>query len=230
MSAPPPGSYPGQQPPAPGYGPPPQPPKKSNTGKIILIICLALVGLCFVMAIVGVIAGGGSKTTTDAGSGSGSAVTTAPAKSDNGPGSSKDNPAPVGTEITPAKDWYITVVSADTNANAALAKENQFNKPQTAGDQFVVVTVKVRNGSSKPDMLAANLQIGLLEPHGTKLMQAFAVTGNQLDITARLQPGGTTTGKLVYELPAADVDKAVLLVEPTLTLDVNEDQRFLALK
>jgi hypothetical protein len=45
-----------------------------------------------------------------------------------------------------------------------------------------------------------------------------------------VQPGATTKGRLAFEVPEKEADKAVLLVEPLLTRDRAGDQRFLSLR
>lgn len=197
----------------------PHSPGLGTTGKVLL----AVIGLVF-LACASPKPDSSAGGAAGAGQASNGGAPTAPEA-----GASKDSPAPVGTDVSPAKDWTIRVVSADRNANAALAKENQFNKPQTPGNQFVVVTVEVHNNGSKPEASLAAMSVGLLVPSGQKLNQTFASAGGTFDITTQLQPGGVQTGKLIYEAAPAEAAGAVLLAEPFITLDKNEDQRFLAL-
>jgi hypothetical protein len=101
-----------------------------------------------------------------------------------------------------------------------------FNRP-AAGQQLMAVTVTVHNGEDRPGPMDFNL--GLLTPSGVKLTEKFMAGVPRFDRYAQLQPGGSMTGELVYEVPVADAATVVLIAEPTLTLDTVKDQRFLAL-
>lgn len=150
---------------------------------------------------------------------------------ESGPGATKDDPAPIGTEVTAAKDWTIKVNSSNLDATADLAAKNMFNKPQIAGNKLVTVNVTIHNGSDKPAMALTSMKVGALPPSGVRVDQVFAVVGvDTLNPAAQLQPGASITGTLVYELAPADIPSTVLLAEPQFTLDTNEDQRFLAIQ
>jgi hypothetical protein len=237
-----PGSPPPNYPPpgAPGYGPPPQgygqppgpPPKKGGGGKTVLIILAVIFGgMILLCGVGGVLIANAPKTTTTeratgATPGGGQDTPAAPVV-----GASKDNPAPIGTPVSPAKDWTVVVNSANLNATPEIVAANMFNKPRVATNQLVSVNVSVRNGSDRPGSPMSNLNMGALTPAGVKVEPAFAVTGiDTLKSTQQLQPGGTLTGLLVFELAPADIPQTVLLAEPQLTLDTNEDQRFLAIQ
>lgn len=173
-----------------------------------------------------------TSTTTTAAPGAGEPESTDAAPSGNtGPGASKDNPVPIGTPVEVAKDWSFKVNSVDLDANAEMLKGNMFNKPQVEGNQFVAVNATIRNGSSKPAMAMTALKVGALPPSGVRVEQTFMTAGVQtISPSAQLQPGAEVTGLLIFELAPADIAQTVLLVEPQLTLDVNEDQRFFAIQ
>jgi hypothetical protein len=234
-SPPPPFQPPGQPDysPPPGYGTPGPPPKKGSGNKTVFIILAVIFGgIILLCGLGGILVANAPKTTTTAGQASpdvtepGAAAPEAPTA-----GASKDNPAPIGTTVTPAKDWSITVNSANLDATADLAKLNMFNKPRIAGNKLVTVNVTIHNGSSRPGMAMTAMKVGALPPSGVTVDESFAIVGvDTLNPSAQLQPGASVTGTLVYELAPADIAKTVLLVEPQLTLDQNEDQRFLAIQ
>lgn len=221
-----------------GYGQPPGPPPKKGGGNKTLFIVLGVIfgGIILMCGACGLLVANAPKTTTTEQAngaapeaGQDGATPTAPEAPT--AGASKDNPAPIGTTVTPAKDWSITVNSANLDATAELAKLNMFNKPSIAGNKLVTVNVTVHNGSSRPGMALTELKVGALPPSGVRVDESFAIVGiDTLKPTAQLQPGASITGTLVYELAAADIPQTVLLVEPTVTLDTNEDQRFLAIQ
>ena len=142
-----------------------------------------------------------------------------------GPGTSKDNPAPLGTAIEVAKGWTVTVNSVNLDANAIMATENTFNTP-ASGKVFVIANVTVANGDDTPSSAFSNVTVKMLTPSGAALDTAFGVTPDALDVSTQLQPGGSLTGNLLYEVPAADVTGLLVLGEPLFTLDEVADQRF----
>jgi hypothetical protein len=191
-------------------------------------VVLAVIGLVF-------LACASPKPDASGNAGAGQASTGgAPAAA--GASASKDNPAPVGTEVTVAKGWTVTVTGSELNANAALRQLNQFNKPE-AGKQYVTVAMVVRNKGDEPGALLLNGNLGLLTPSGAKVTYSYALgpgtsptPPDMIDPLTQLQPGGTMTGNMIFQVPVADADHLVMLAEPTITLDRMTDQRFLALK
>jgi invasion protein IalB len=214
-------------PPQTRYMPPPAgPPKKKGHG--CLWAALAVGGVILLLGVVLTVVGvaNTSKTTTGSPVAVPSSTTTAPAE----PGTTQAAPAPVGTTVSPAKDWFVTVNSAETNGNATAARANQFNRPQPGG-QFVIVNLTVRNGSDKPNAALSQLKLTMLGPSGVASPQSFscAQIATPFSQFAQLQPGASTTGNLCFEVPAAEAATSVLLAEPTITVDKVKDQRFLAL-
>lgn len=231
----------GYPPPAPGQYPPNYqqpyqqgPPPKKGTSKALigLLACGGLfVAFIILIAVVVAVAPKDTNTTTNPTTGAAGQPTGDDDDNAAGVGSTKDNPAPIGTEVTPAKDWTIKVNTANLDAGADLAKANQFNKPRVAGNKLITVNVTIHNGSDKPGMAMTSMKVGALPPSGVKVDQSFAIAGvDTLNPSAQLQPGASVTGTLVYELAPADIASTVLLAEPQFTIDENEDQRFLAIQ
>ncbi len=223
--------YPAPGNPAPGYAPPGYPaggmppmgyvpPKKSNAGKTILIIGGVLLGMCLLGG-VGLVALGSTVTTT----------TTRPGQIGvgGGAGRSADEAFPIGTSFEVAKGWKVTVVSAEINANATMAAESSIFTPDS-GKQYVIVRLKIENVGKDPDTVFTNVDLNLLSKTGATINTTFASLPDRLDITTQLQPGGTVTGSMVYEVPKTDLDTLVLLAEPAFTIDELKDQRFFRVK
>jgi len=187
-------------------------------------VALAVIGLVF-------LACGSPKPDANAGGAGAGQASTPVAPADAGPGASKDNPAPVGTDVAAAKDWHITVTAPSTDATADIIKANQFNKPQVAGHKLYAVPLRIHNGSDKPGIALVEMKLGALPPNGVRVDQVFSTAGYPtLDASAQLQPGATLEGRMVFELDPATFGQTVLLAEPQFTLDTNADQRFLALQ
>jgi hypothetical protein len=173
---------------------------------------------------------GSPKPDTSGGAAGGQASSSGAAAADTGPGASKDSPAPVGTDVTAAKDWHLTVTAPAADVTADIVKANQFNKPQVAGHKLYAVPVKIHNGSDKPGIALVEMKLGALPPNGVRVDQVFSTAGYPtLDASAQMQPGATLEGRMVFELDPATFPQTVLLAEPQFTLDTNADQRFLAL-
>lgn len=199
---------------------PSTPARKGLTpGRFLLALALVILIAC------------GGTTTASKGGDTDPATGAADEPADAGPGATKDAPAPVGTDVTPAKGWTIKVTAPATDATDAIVKANQFNKPQIPGVRLISVPVSITNGSDRPGAAFTQIKVGALPPSGVKVEQKFAVAGYPtLDILSQLQPGATLAGNMVFELDPATLATTVLLAEPQITLDVNDDQRFLALK
>jgi hypothetical protein len=147
-----------------------------------------------------------------------------------GPGSSAADPAPLGTEVTPAKGWPVKVNSANLDADADVAKAARYMTP-SPGNKYVAVDITTTNGTGRPAAIGTGVTLKLLGSSGVAHDRAYLTQyPKELDTMAQLQPGVTVSGMLVFEVPADEIPSLVLLAEPLLTLDENEDQRFLALK
>jgi hypothetical protein len=210
----------------------PEPAPKSKRGWYVipLVACTGTFVAFILLVLVVAVLAGGTKTNTGSPSVTptqpGAAPTTAaPA----GPGTSLADPVPVGTEISPAKDWYVKVLGSERNANQTLLAANMFNRP-TPGNQYVLVKVSIRNGTSKPDPFETDLKLHLIGSSGVAVSQTLCTgVADAMRSFASLQPGATLTGNMCFQVPTAEADTAALLAEPTVTVDTNEDQRFMAL-
>jgi hypothetical protein len=143
-------------------------------------------------------------------------------------GTSRSNPAPLGMSVTPAKDWTVSVASAQLQGDATMKAENIFVSPNS-GKQFVIVRVSLTNRSEQMGTTAGHVKLKLLSPGGVATDASWARPPDHLDVAAQLQPGSTLTGNLAFEVPRADAVGSVLLAEPAFTLTQDQDQRFLAL-
>ena len=91
--------------------------------------------------------------------------------------------------------WDIEIVSAKTSTGS------EFNKPQKAGNVFLVFTIKVKNISNQEQSISSALQFTLLDSTGQK----YDVTidpdaGATLD--GKVAVGSLLKGAVVYEVPA----------------------------
>jgi hypothetical protein len=145
------------------------------------------------------------------------------------PGTSSDQPAPMGTPVSPAKGWTITVTGAELDADARMAASSFLSRPG-AGKQFVLVSVAGTYQGDQPATPIGALKVSLLTPQGTAYGWALNPTPDRLDAFAQVPPGGSVTGSIAFEIPKADVARVALLAEPLFSLDAKKDQRYLAIR
>ena len=208
-------------------------PKKSVNPWIIV----AAVGFCvFFLPCAGGVAyfaiGGGTTTTTRTGPAASSPTSSASPSSTGGGGASatKASPAPVGTEVMAAKDWFVTVTTAEVNADATLLAINPLNTP-SPGKRYVLVTVKVDNKGDQGSDILSNIKLSLLTTDGEPIttLSCLAQVPDRLSMSTQLEPGGTVTGRLCFEMDPADIPGTLMVAEPLFTLESAADQRFLAI-
>ena len=235
--------YPPQQPPpGGGYGPPPAPAKKpTNVWLIVGVVAGCFLFLPCAGGIAYVAIGGGTTTTTAArgpsasspatSGGGGAGVTSTSTGSGGGGKATKAEPAPLGTEIMAAKDWFVTVTAAELDADATMLALNSFNKP-SPGEQYVLVTVKVANKGDVPADILSNIKLSLITGGGQPVttLSCVAQVPDRLAMSTVLKPGETATGRLCFEMKAQETNGALMLAEPLFTLDTVADQRYLALQ
>lgn len=148
------------------------------------------------------------------------------------PASSAAAPIPLGTVTTVAEGWDLTVNSANLNADAIIAAENQFAEPE-AGTHFVLVNVTVANNSDKPAAALFEMKVSMLPPSGVAIDSSISCSvyaSETMDRSAQMQPGSSQTGNLCFEVKEADIATSLLLGEPQFSMDEVEDQRFFAIQ
>lgn len=243
-----PGPYPPHYLPGPGPGLPPAKKKGLPTGVIAAIIVVPLALLFFAALLTSpssksqvatgpttsaVALSSGAEKEQQVSQPAGQAPTTPPTSAKAAEaGMSQAAPAPIGTEVSPALGWGVKVESANLDATAEILAQSKYNTPST-GKQYLTVTLTISNHSDKPEMAGANIQLSLLNLNGVAIDRSYSCMMNatdELDTSAQYQPGAVVTGRLCFEVTAEQALNAVLLAEPTFTLDKAKDQRFLALK
>jgi hypothetical protein len=150
--------------------------------------------------------------------------TTAPAI-----GASRDRPAPVGTEVVPAKGWTARVTGADLDADAEVAKAAWgFLRPER-GKRFVLVTLDVGHQAANSSVLISEVKLALVAPSGATYSPTLNPTRDRFDIGEQWPPQGHKSGTVAFQVPRNEIAGSVLRVEPMFTIDGPRDQRFLAL-
>ena len=144
------------------------------------------------------------------------------------PGTSADSPAPVGSDVSPAQGWTVRVTGVELNGNATMAAANILARP-SRGKQYVIVAVDVNRTGPRAATLG-EMKASLRTSDGEMHSPTWLPPPNRLDPFAQVQPGGSDSGNIVFEVPSSAVQGAVLVAEPLVTLSPAKDRRYLALQ
>lgn len=144
---------------------------------------------------------------------------------DSGTGAPEDqgtrtSPYPLGSVITDG-DWQVTVNSVTADANDAVAAENSFNDPPPAGSQYLLANVTITYTGANPEGETPFATIRYVTADGNTVnsYDSMTVAPDALDTLSPLFQGASTTGNLVFTVPAASATQGTLAVEPTMFAD-----------
>jgi len=134
-------------------------------------------------------------------------------------GSSRDNPAPIGSTIS-GREWDVTINGVTLGATADVVAANPINQEPEAGYEYIVVNVTTTYTGSDKGMPAL-VQISYVTPDGVTIdgLDSFAVAPGPLDTTSELYTGATATGNITIAVPSATAASGVLVVTPGLLAD-----------
>lgn len=148
-----------------------------------------------------------------------------------GPGSSRSQPAPLGSTVT-VGDMRVTVVAA--NLNADLAAVSEFEPTPVAGRRAVLVRVRVEHAgeASSDETVEVSESMFSVTGSGNVVYDGFSEDescGFLADgIDAELFAGGSAEGDVCFQVPE-DETRLLLIVEPAFSFG-DADRRFLALE
>jgi hypothetical protein len=130
----------------------------------------------------------------------------------------RDNPAPIGTTVvvqdagSPA--WEVTPGKPTLDANALVAKENQFNDKPDAGMVYAMLPVTVKYVGADKATPYTGISIKFVSADG-KTHESFdkSVVGpNDLSDVNDMYTGAKATGNVVIMVPTADIAKGTWVV------------------
>ena len=155
------------------------------------------------------------------------------------PGTTRDNPVPIGIAVDMPDGWRISVLSVTPNANSIVADINSFTDPPKPNHQFVIARLRIVRigdgsryiphaydygavGGSGVAYAAAVLSYcdGLRGGSGWFLPNALA-DGNR-----EVFAGGTVTGNVCWEVRTGDIDSLVMYYDPN---DNSRERRYFSL-
>lgn len=143
------------------------------------------------------------------------AVPDDPPADDAGAGT-RENPHPLGTTVS-NNEWQVTVNSVDPDATDSVLAENQFNDPPADGNVYLLASVTITRGGEEP---GSSFELGFhfVTESGNVIgdYEALVVAPDELGWD-ELYPGASTTGNVVFEVPAADA--GTIRITPGLFAD-----------
>ena len=118
---------------------------------------------------------------------------------------------PTGVLASFGTGWSITVVSTSPNGNAAVAAEDQFNKPPDAGKQFFLATVAITyTGDDSDSFSSSDLEaVGPSNVGYTTFSNSCGVIPNELP-SNEISSGGTIQGNVCWEVLSTDADELLM--------------------
>jgi hypothetical protein len=128
-------------------------------------------------------------------------------------------------------DWDVTVLSATSDATAAVLAENEFNEPPADGHQFYVVELSVTYQGNESEAPFVGLTITSVGDSAVAYDAFEAYCGvipSELDTFSEVFPGGTQTGNLCWSVRSSDADSLVLIVDNAFSFD--QDRAYMALR
>lgn len=201
------GQQPGQfpAPPGAGYGPPN---KKSNGGKIVLIVLAVIIGLCGFSAVLVAVNGGNDKTdTTPSSSAAAQPGTNGPAAPE-----AKKPATDLPGLHTPVRDGKFEFVVTDVQTGLSEVGDNPYLQRKAQG-AYTIVSITVKNTSNKPQGFSPSDQY-LFDAENRKFENDTAAAINlqpDTSMYAGVNPGNTVTAQVVFDLPPDAVPSYIVL-------------------
>ena len=138
-----------------------------------------------------------------------------------GQGKTRENPYPLGTEIS-GKDWKVVINSVTLNANDAVAAANEFNDPPADGKQYVLINYTATYiGNDPAGDTPAFVSVDYVTADGVTVdgTDSMAVAPDAIDSLTTLYNGASVTGNVVRAVPVDSAQDGVLAVRPGLLAD-----------
>lgn len=120
-----------------------------------------------------------------------------------GDAGSRENPVALGSVIS-GDDWDVVVNSVTLNATDTVAAANQFNDAPAEGNVYAVANVTVTyTGPESSYAAMVGLDYVTADGEVISTWDSFVIGPEPILGSGELYTGGTTTGNIVFEIPAA---------------------------
>lgn len=138
-------------------------------------------------------------------------------------GSSRDNPAPIGSTVT-SDDWKVVINSVST------VKKDQFGSRAAAGKVLLVVDMTATYIGDNEQGETVWSDVNVVTADGESISSGdgstLFVATDEFDSLKTVYPGRSVTGSQIFEVPADGWDNGGLAVSPGII----SDDVFVALK
>ena len=129
------------------------------------------------------------------------------------PGTTRDNPVPIGTAVDMPNGWRIAVLSVTPNANKLIDEHNYFYTPPDEGHQYFVARLSiVRIGDSTKRLDRDFDAVG-----GSNVAYDTGCKYESVPDALRSRevfPGGSVTGNVCWQVRVGDVGSLVMFYDP----------------
>ncbi|MFT0848009.1 DUF4352 domain-containing protein [Actinomycetaceae bacterium L2_0104] len=129
----------------------------------------------------------------------------------------RTNPFPVGTVITDG-DWQLTVNGVNLDADELVSAENMFNEPAPEGQKYILVNITLTYNGDNPEGEIPMDTIEYVTAEGNTInsFDTLAVAPEAFDSLTTLYQGASTTGNVVFAVPADSADFGTLAIRVSM--------------
>ncbi|MGA0567254.1 DUF4352 domain-containing protein [Rathayibacter sp. KR2-224] len=185
------------------------------TGLIISIVG-TIVGFVVFFAVVAGALGGTDSSVAEPKS-SGAASSSSKADAGSGKVGTRNNPAPIGSQIT-GGDYSVTVNSVNLNGADAVTQANQFNDQPEAGSTYALINLTVTySGKDSGDTSLVGVSYVTSKGNVINTFDHLVVPPDPSFSGQELYAGATVTGNIVIQVPVGD--DGLLRIRPGVLSD-----------
>ncbi len=140
----------------------------------------------------------------------------------------RDDPVPLGVSAEVGAGWSVTVDEVNLDAAGEIMAANEYNDPPAAGNVFVLIDVTVTyNGADTSSTDGVNFSV--VGASNVAVDSSWATPPREsYNSSAELFQGGSVSGQIVFEVPAADAPSLVLIGRAYFVYE-DSDRAFFAL-
>jgi hypothetical protein len=142
----------------------------------------------------------------------------------------RENPVPIGTTADLEDGWKVTVMNVIPDATNAVLRENQFNDPPKAGNQFFLARIQAKYTGSGSDTFGGSYRLRAVGPSSvgyTTFTNHAGVIPDPLP-DSEVFSGGVIEGNIGWEIRSSDASTLVMYDNP-ISLGDSKDRVYMAL-
>jgi hypothetical protein len=146
------------------------------------------------------------------------------------PVGTREKPVPIGTTVDLGDSWQVTVMNVIPDATNAVIRENQFNDPPKAGNQFFLARIQAKYTGSGSDTFGGSYRLRAVGPSSV----GYSTFENSAGVIpdplpdSELFSGGVVEGNIGWEIKSSDASSLVMYDNPISFGDSN-DRMYMAL-